>query len=53
MLSIIEEGIRADRIELYLQPIATLPQRKRVFYECFSRIHGESGEIIAPDNTYP
>ena len=53
MLSIIEEGIRADRIELYLQPIVTLPQRKRVFYECFSRIHGESGEIIAPEQYIP
>ncbi len=53
LLSIIEDGIRADRIELYLQPIVTLPQRKRVFYECFSRIHGESGEIIAPEQYIP
>ena len=36
----------ADRIDLYLQPIVTLPQRKVRFYEALSRLRTEEGDII-------
>ena len=36
----------ANRIDLYLQPIVTLPQRKVRFYEALSRLRTEDGEII-------
>lgn len=36
----------ANRIDLYLQPIVTLPQRKVRFYEALSRLRTEEGEII-------
>ena len=41
-------GMRQDRVDLYLQPIVSLPQRKRRFYECYSRIRAEDGSIITP-----
>jgi cyclic-di-GMP phosphodiesterase TipF (flagellum assembly factor) len=36
----------ANRIDLYLQPIVTLPQRKVRYYEALSRLRSEEGEII-------
>lgn len=35
-----------NRIDLYLQPIVTLPQRKVRFYEALSRLRTEAGDII-------
>lgn len=49
LLTTIREALRADKVDLYLQPIVSLPQRKRRFYECFSRIRAADGEIIGPD----
>jgi cyclic-di-GMP phosphodiesterase, flagellum assembly factor TipF len=49
LLKYIERALREDRVELFLQPIVTLPQRKRVYYECFSRIRGDGGQVITPD----
>lgn len=49
LLATVREALKEDRVDLYLQPIVSLPQRKRRFYECFSRIRAASGEIIGPD----
>lgn len=49
ILDIVRDGIKADRIELYLQPIVSLPQRKRRFYEAFTRIRAEDGSVVVPD----
>ncbi|NMM45207.1 EAL domain-containing protein [Rhodospirillaceae bacterium KN72] len=46
LLATIREALRDDRVDLYLQPIVSLPQRKRRFYECFSRIRSSSGDIL-------
>ncbi|MGE0565164.1 MAG: EAL domain-containing protein, partial [Pseudolabrys sp.] len=35
-----------NRIDLYLQPIVTLPQRKVRFYEAMSRLRAENGDIM-------
>ncbi len=43
---LIAKAADANRIDLYLQPIVTLPQRKVRFYEALSRIRTEEGEII-------
>ncbi len=40
-------AIEGHRIDLYLQPIVTLPQRKVRFYEALSRLRTEEGEIVA------
>jgi len=46
------ETVRAaltdNRVDLYLQPILALPQRKIVFYESFSRLRDESGRVLMP-----
>ncbi|MEQ8601699.1 MAG: EAL domain-containing protein [Marivibrio sp.] len=49
VLEIVRDGLRQDRVDLYLQPIVSLPQRKRRFYECFSRIRAEDGTVVTPD----
>lgn len=49
VLDIVREGLRRDRVDLYLQPIVSLPQRKRRFYECYSRIRAEDGTVLGPD----
>jgi len=41
------QAIEGHRIDLYLQPIVTLPQRKVRFYEALSRLRTEEGEILA------
>lgn len=43
---IISRAIDDGRIDLYLQPIVTLPQRKVRYYEAVSRLRTEQGEII-------
>lgn len=49
ILDIVREGLKRDRVDLYLQPIVSLPQRKTRFYECFSRIRAEDGSVMLPD----
>jgi len=43
---LISKAIDANRIDLYLQPIVTLPQRKVRYYEAVSRLRTENGDII-------
>ena len=43
----IAAAIAEDRIELFLQPIVSLPQRKVRFYEAVSRLRMPDGEIVA------
>lgn len=43
---LIAKAADANRIDLYLQPIVTLPQRKVRFYEALSRLRTEQGDII-------
>ncbi|MBI1214354.1 MAG: EAL domain-containing protein [Alphaproteobacteria bacterium] len=47
VLRIVRAAVRQDRIDVLLQPIVTLPQRKLRFYEMFSRIR------IKPDIYLP
>lgn len=49
IMSIVKEGLKRDRVDLVLQPIVALPQRKHQYYECFSRIHDGAGRIVMPD----
>jgi cyclic-di-GMP phosphodiesterase TipF (flagellum assembly factor) len=43
---LISKAVDANRIDLYLQPIVTLPQRKVRYYEALSRLRMEDGDII-------
>jgi cyclic-di-GMP phosphodiesterase TipF (flagellum assembly factor) len=53
ILKYLEKAVREDRIELYLQPIVKLPQRTKVFFECFSRITDDKSNIIRPEQYLP
>lgn len=53
LLEAIERGLREEKVELYLQPVVSLPQRKRRFYECYSRIVTEDGRLITPEQYIP
>ncbi len=44
--ALISKAIDEDRIDLYLQPIVTLPQRKVRYYEAMSRLRTEAGDVI-------
>jgi cyclic-di-GMP phosphodiesterase TipF (flagellum assembly factor) len=48
-LSIVRAGLREGRVDVYIQPIVSLPQRKHRFYECFTRIRDAEGNVIGPD----
>jgi cyclic-di-GMP phosphodiesterase TipF (flagellum assembly factor) len=43
---LISKAVDANRIDLYLQPIVTLPQRKVRYYEAMSRLRTEEGDIV-------
>lgn len=43
VMQLVDAAVRHDRIDLFLQPIVGLPQRKIRFYEMFSRIRIRAG----------
>ncbi len=49
MLDIIRDALRQNRVDLYLQPIVNLPQRKHRYFECFSAVRNAQGAVITPD----
>ena len=44
----VRSALAENRVDLYLQPIVALPQRRTVFYESFSRLRDESGRVLMP-----
>ncbi|WP_420431177.1 EAL domain-containing protein [Hyphobacterium sp.] len=44
----VKDALAANRVDLYLQPIVSLPQRKTYFYESFTRLRDRNGNIITP-----
>lgn len=53
VLDIVREGLEMDRVDLHLQPIVSLPQRKHRYYECFSRIRDAQGGVVMPEQYIP
>jgi cyclic-di-GMP phosphodiesterase TipF (flagellum assembly factor) len=49
MLDIMRDALRQNRVDLYLQPIVSLPQRKHRYFECFSSVRNAQGAVITPD----
>ncbi|TAK48337.1 MAG: EAL domain-containing protein [Xanthobacteraceae bacterium] len=41
------QALEANRVELYVQPLVTLPQRKVRYYEAVARVRDEAGTVIA------
>lgn len=48
IVDVIRAAIDGNRIDLYLQPILTLPQRKVRYYEAMTRLRTEDGTLILP-----
>jgi len=48
LLETIRSALADNRVDLSLQPIVGLPQRRTVFYESFSRLRDETGRIMMP-----
>jgi cyclic-di-GMP phosphodiesterase, flagellum assembly factor TipF len=46
-------AIDSQRVDLYLQPIVTLPQRKVRYYEAMSRLNAGNGEVVAAADFLP
>jgi len=49
ILDALRDGLRENGVELALQPVVTLPQRKRRFFECFSRVRIADGRVLTPE----
>jgi len=45
-LAAVRSAVETNRIDLYLQPIVSLPQRKVRYYEATSRLRSEAGEML-------
>jgi cyclic-di-GMP phosphodiesterase TipF (flagellum assembly factor) len=48
LLETVRASLEDNRVDLYLQPVVGLPQRRTVFYEGFSRLRDETGRIMMP-----
>jgi cyclic-di-GMP phosphodiesterase, flagellum assembly factor TipF len=52
IIALVSAAVEANKVDLYLQPIVTLPQRKVRYYEALSRLNAD-GEIIAAADFLP
>jgi cyclic-di-GMP phosphodiesterase TipF (flagellum assembly factor) len=48
LLTTVREALAENRVDLYLQPVVSLPQRRTIFYESFSRLRDETGRVLMP-----
>jgi len=48
LLDTVKAALAENRVDLYLQPIVSLPQRRTVFYESFSRLRDDTGRVMMP-----
>ncbi len=48
LLASIRDALSEGRVDLYLQPVVSLPQRRTVFYESFSRLRDDTGRVMMP-----
>lgn len=48
LLDSVRSALAENRVDLYLQPVVTLPQRRTQYYESFSRLRDETGRVMMP-----
>jgi cyclic-di-GMP phosphodiesterase, flagellum assembly factor TipF len=53
IIAVIRNAVDGGNVELYLQPVVTLPQRKLRYYEALSRLKADNGEVIAAGDFLP
>lgn len=49
VLDRVRQALNTGRVDLFLQPIVSLPQRRTRHYECFSRIRIGEDQMLVPD----
>jgi cyclic-di-GMP phosphodiesterase TipF (flagellum assembly factor) len=49
----VKTAIEENRLDIYLQPMVTLPQRKVRFYEAVTRVRDEHDRVLAADQFMP
>ncbi len=50
LLAAVKNAIEESRLDIYLQPMVTLPQRKVRFYEAVTRLRDERDQVLAADD---
>ncbi|MCO5130456.1 MAG: EAL domain-containing protein [Xanthobacteraceae bacterium] len=50
LIDAVRAAIDANRVDIYLQPIVTLPQRKVRFYEAVTRLRDDGDNVIAAED---
>ncbi len=50
ILAAVKSAVEENRIDIYLQPMVTLPQRKVRFYEAVTRLRDDKDQILTADN---
>jgi cyclic-di-GMP phosphodiesterase, flagellum assembly factor TipF len=53
IIALVRGAIDVQKIDLYLQPVVTLPQRKVRYYEALSRLNAGNGEAVAAGDFLP
>jgi cyclic-di-GMP phosphodiesterase TipF (flagellum assembly factor) len=48
-LRAVADGLIADAVDLYVEPVVTLPERKPAFYECYGGVRGPDGNALTID----
>lgn len=48
LLEIIRGALNDNRVDIYLQPVVSLPQRKPGYYETYSRLRDANGALLEP-----
>jgi cyclic-di-GMP phosphodiesterase TipF (flagellum assembly factor) len=46
----VRRSLENNRVDLYLQPVVTLPQRKTRYYEALTRLRDADGQVIMPSS---
>ncbi|MEI9922703.1 MAG: EAL domain-containing protein [Bradyrhizobium sp.] len=49
ILAVVKAAVEENRLDIYLQPMVTLPQRKVRFYEAVTRLRDDKDEIITAE----
>ena len=50
VLSSVKAALEENRLDIYLQPMVTLPQRKVRFYEAVTRLRDENDQVLEADD---
>lgn len=53
LIEAVLSALKDNRIDLYLQPVVQLPQRRMAFHECLTRLRDGQDRVIAPGQYLP